>query len=248
VFTLILKQRWVPGLFVRLKVGRCVRLATSSPSMGPLSTKCASLDASQIYGPTHTLRGISSPSLIVLAILVQYLKLIRRSMWAFRNNVCCLHLQGKNVGGVTRSGTDTRLSSVGWELSVDQHAYCYNLKLKVRYWSETLLKAYHITRHHIPEDSVLIIVSYFSRLSDWNECKAGAIIEQSGTTTQHSLIGNLHGNVTKTELHLLSRQGWVVILKAGLLNRRGGGGGEAQVRNGNQADGVPQVTMTLRSK
>jgi hypothetical protein len=58
---LLTEMSRVPGIFLGVKGGQHVKLLTLLPSVSQLSTKCGSLDISQLYGPSQAVTGIALP-------------------------------------------------------------------------------------------------------------------------------------------------------------------------------------------
>jgi hypothetical protein len=59
-----LQQKWISGIFLRVKGSCNIRITTSLPSLSWLSRNCRNLNISRSYWPPWLVTGIASPSTI----------------------------------------------------------------------------------------------------------------------------------------------------------------------------------------
>jgi hypothetical protein len=78
-------QKWVPGIFLKIKRGRQVRLTTQPPSVSRLSRQCGIFNISQPHTSPRPVKGIS-----LLSFLLLHFKLTVESEGSFRSTVISL--------------------------------------------------------------------------------------------------------------------------------------------------------------
>jgi hypothetical protein len=124
---LSLSRKWVPGIFLRVKGSRHVRLTTLLPPANTMSRKCMRLNVLQAYGPSQPLMRMCLDP--ILGDITKYHSSINIVQFYFITHDVCMHLytQWYDFAYVFCDLIFVFSLFAQNMLQIKQHKLCYNL-------------------------------------------------------------------------------------------------------------------------